>query len=175
MAAISAVLLLSSCSDVVLKSNLGLAGESVAINPNITVTDNRAIKGIELQGLRAWSTMDEIETVPPVAEVVRAKLSGGLSRLRKTDRLSASVVSASCQIANHLNKASASFELRVDAQLRVSGQQHSKMLVAGTSKRGFDVGFKGVPAKQWCSNHFVAASQEIAAEAATYYSQLIGE
>jgi len=166
--------LLSSCNDVIITSDLGLTRPSTPLSPRITVVDNRATNGIQLVGLRFGPSMDEIKTIPPVAQAVRLELDTNLKSLRYGDSVSVSVVRASCQIANHLTKGSASFELQVSAQFRAAGQLHSKMLVAGTSQRDFKVGFKGVPVKEWCSAHFLAAAHKVAADAATYYGQLVG-
>jgi hypothetical protein len=166
--------LLSSCSDVIITSDLGLTRPSTPLSPRITVVDNRATNGIELVGLRSGPSMDDVKTIPPVAQAIRMELNANLKSLRNGDSVSASVVRASCQIANHLTKGSASFELRVSAQFRASGQLHSKMLVAGMSHRDFKVDFKGVPVKEWCSAHFLTAAHKVAANAATYYGQLVG-
>src|SRR5690606_1115756 len=117
--------------------------------------------------------MDQIETVPSVAQAIRLKLSSKLKNLKANEKVAANVVSVSCQIVNRLTTGSASFELQVEAQFQVSGRWHSRILVAGDSESDFKVGFKGVPAKDWCSEHFLAVADSLAKEAAVYYRQLV--
>lgn len=163
---------LSACSDIVMVAKLQVPQAGSVTGDEVTVSDHRAIKGIRLHGLRAASEMDRLKTIPPVADAVRSELLQSLSTLAPGDSVRANVVKASCNIANHFSKGSASMELQVAAQFEVAGTSHSKVLVSGSSDSDFSVGFKGVPVKQWCSKHFMQAAHDIAGQAASYYQTL---
>lgn len=165
----------ASCGNIVIVSNLGFPESATVLNPDITASDKRAIKGIELRGLRVGPEMDEIQTVPSVAQVIRIKLSSELGSLKTGDKVEASVISASCQIVNRYATGSASIELHIEAQFNVSGKWHSKVLVAGDSDRDFKIGMLGVPAKEWCSEHFLSVSSGLAKDASVFYGQLVSE
>lgn len=166
------VFALSACSDIVMVTRLQVPQTDSVAPSNVVVSDHRAVKGIRLHGLRVASEMDRLKTVPPVADAVRFELSQSLSALAPDDSVKANVVKASCDIANHFSKGSASMELQVAAQFRIAGTWHSKVLVSGSSDTDFSVGFKGVPVKQWCSKHFTQALHDVASQATSYYQQV---